>query len=250
MIYTSGTSRRPKGVLHAHAQRLGRRPMLSRLAGASAPDDVMLHAGAFNWSYTLGVGLIDPWACGATAVLYNGPSDIDGLAEAYRAHRRDALRRRALALPADPQILRPRAGRTLRRLRHWPRRRRGAEPGDPCRLAGGDRQRTLRGVRHERMLDLRLEPRRACRSGRAAPASRSAAGASRCCRSKARDGAASRRRGRAARHPPQRSRPDARLLAPARRGRAGLCAATGSSAATSPPSTTTATSGTAAAPTT
>ncbi|MCB1487267.1 MAG: long-chain fatty acid--CoA ligase, partial [Bauldia sp.] len=38
--------------------------------------DVMLHAGAFNWSYTLGVGLLDPWSVGAAAVLYNGPKDI------------------------------------------------------------------------------------------------------------------------------------------------------------------------------
>lgn len=37
--------------------------------------DVMLHAGAFNWTYTLGVGLTDPWATGATAVVYNGPRD-------------------------------------------------------------------------------------------------------------------------------------------------------------------------------
>jgi acyl-coenzyme A synthetase/AMP-(fatty) acid ligase len=39
-------------------------------------DDVMLHAGAFNWTYTLGVGLTDPWANGATTVLYNGPKDV------------------------------------------------------------------------------------------------------------------------------------------------------------------------------
>jgi acyl-coenzyme A synthetase/AMP-(fatty) acid ligase len=39
------------------------------------PGDVMLHAGAFNWTYTLGVGLTDPWANGATAVVYNGPKD-------------------------------------------------------------------------------------------------------------------------------------------------------------------------------
>ena len=39
-------------------------------------DDVMLHSGAFNWSYTLGVGLTDPWANGATTVLYNGPKDV------------------------------------------------------------------------------------------------------------------------------------------------------------------------------
>ncbi len=29
------------------------------------PDDRMLHAGAFNWTFTLGTGLTDPWANGA-----------------------------------------------------------------------------------------------------------------------------------------------------------------------------------------
>jgi acyl-coenzyme A synthetase/AMP-(fatty) acid ligase len=76
MIYTSGTTSRPKGVVHAHRTALGRVPMHRDWQGLTA-NDVMLHAGAFNWSYTLGVGLLDPWACGATAVLYNGPKDIE-----------------------------------------------------------------------------------------------------------------------------------------------------------------------------
>ncbi len=33
------------------------------------PDDRLLHAGAFNWTYTLGTGLLDPWAIGATALI-------------------------------------------------------------------------------------------------------------------------------------------------------------------------------------
>jgi acyl-coenzyme A synthetase/AMP-(fatty) acid ligase len=76
MVYTSGTSSRPKGVIHAHRTVLGRAPM-HRDWQMLGPDDVMLHAGAFNWSYTLGVGLLDPWSCGATAVLYNGPRNIE-----------------------------------------------------------------------------------------------------------------------------------------------------------------------------
>lgn len=75
IIYTSGTSGVPKGVVHAHRVVLGREPM-RRSWEAIGPDDIMLHAGAFNWSYTLGVGLVDPWAVGATAVLYTGPRDI------------------------------------------------------------------------------------------------------------------------------------------------------------------------------
>ncbi|MEI6984909.1 MAG: acyl-CoA synthetase [Rhodospirillaceae bacterium] len=74
LIYTSGTTGRPKGVLHAHRSAWGRRPMYQGWYGIG-PDDVMLHAGAFNWTYTLGVGLIDPWANGATAILYNGTPD-------------------------------------------------------------------------------------------------------------------------------------------------------------------------------
>ncbi len=74
LIYTSGTIGRPKGVLHAHRGAWGRRPMYDGWYGIG-PEDIVLHAGAFNWTYTLGVGLIDPWANGATAVLYNGPTD-------------------------------------------------------------------------------------------------------------------------------------------------------------------------------
>jgi acyl-coenzyme A synthetase/AMP-(fatty) acid ligase len=39
------------------------------------PDDRVLHAGDLNWTYTLGAGLTDPWAIGATALVYAGPRD-------------------------------------------------------------------------------------------------------------------------------------------------------------------------------
>jgi acyl-coenzyme A synthetase/AMP-(fatty) acid ligase len=75
LVYTSGTGGTPKGVLHAHRSAWGRRPMYQGWYGIQ-PADVILHAGAFNWTYTLGVGLTDPWANGATAVLYNGLPDV------------------------------------------------------------------------------------------------------------------------------------------------------------------------------
>ena len=71
LIYTSGTTARPKGVVHAHRVGLGRRPMYQGWYGLS-PADRVLHAGSFNWTYTLGVGLIDPWANGATSVIFTG----------------------------------------------------------------------------------------------------------------------------------------------------------------------------------
>ncbi len=74
LIYTSGTTAEPKGVLHAHRSAYGRRPMYRGWYGIGAVDR-MLHAGAFNWTFTLGTGLTDPWANGATAIVYTGEKD-------------------------------------------------------------------------------------------------------------------------------------------------------------------------------
>jgi acetyl-CoA synthetase len=71
LVYTSGTTAKPKGVLHAHRSAFGRRPMYQGWYGIGA-DDRVLHAGAFNWTFTLGTGLTDPWANGATAIVYTG----------------------------------------------------------------------------------------------------------------------------------------------------------------------------------
>ncbi|MCC2113948.1 MAG: acyl--CoA ligase [Hyphomicrobiales bacterium] len=87
LVFTSGTSGHPKGVLHAQRSARGRAPMYDGWYGLRA-DDVLLHAGAFNWTYTLGAGLMDPWANGATAVIYAGKKDPTvwpQLITAYRA---------------------------------------------------------------------------------------------------------------------------------------------------------------------
>lgn len=77
LIFTSGTSGTPKGVLHAQRAIWGRRPMYQGWYGLTSTD-VMLHTGAFNWTYTLGTGLCDPFANGATSVVYTGARD-DGV---------------------------------------------------------------------------------------------------------------------------------------------------------------------------
>lgn len=71
LIYTSGTTARAKGVLHTQRTVLGRALMRDAWE-AFGPADVTLHAGTLNWSYTLGVGLMDAWAAGAHAVLFGG----------------------------------------------------------------------------------------------------------------------------------------------------------------------------------
>lgn len=68
MIYTSGTSGTPRAVMHAHRAIWARQMMLRDWAGLT-DSDRLLHAGAFNWTYTLGTGLMDPWSVGATALI-------------------------------------------------------------------------------------------------------------------------------------------------------------------------------------
>ena len=68
IIYTSGTAGRPRAVVHAHRAIWARRMMWQGWYGL-AESDRLMHAGAFNWTYTLGTGLLDPWAIGATALI-------------------------------------------------------------------------------------------------------------------------------------------------------------------------------------
>ena len=42
---------------------------------ALGASDVTMHAGTLNWSYTMGVGLMDPWMAGAHAMLVAGRTD-------------------------------------------------------------------------------------------------------------------------------------------------------------------------------
>lgn len=74
IVYTSGATSQPKGVLHAHRAVWARQMMFDGWYGLHE-DDRVLHAGAFNWTYTLGAGLMDPWAKGAGTLIYNGPKD-------------------------------------------------------------------------------------------------------------------------------------------------------------------------------
>ena len=72
IVFTSGTSAEPKGVVHAHRAIWARRMMFDDWYGITENDRI-LHSGAFNWTYTLGTGLLDPWTVGATAVMSEKP---------------------------------------------------------------------------------------------------------------------------------------------------------------------------------
>ena len=68
MSYTSGTTGTARAVMHAHRSIWARQMARAGWTGLRQQDR-LLHAGAFNWTYTLGVGLLDPWSLGATSLI-------------------------------------------------------------------------------------------------------------------------------------------------------------------------------------
>ncbi|NIZ12210.1 class I adenylate-forming enzyme family protein [Phaeobacter sp. HF9A] len=75
LIYTSGTGGSPRAVAHAH-RAIWARQMMIRDWYDLHPDDRLLHAGAFNWTFTLGTGILDPLTVGATAIIPAQDRDI------------------------------------------------------------------------------------------------------------------------------------------------------------------------------
>lgn len=67
-VFTSGTSGQSRAVIHAHRALWARGMMHAGWYGLTEGDRLM-HAGAFNWTFTLGTGLLDPWSVGATALI-------------------------------------------------------------------------------------------------------------------------------------------------------------------------------------
>lgn len=99
VVYTSGTSGNPRAVMHAHRAVWARRMMWQGWYGLT-PDDRLLHAGAFNWTFTLGTGLLDPWAMGATALIPAPGTPPEALALLMRRHD-------ATIFAAAPGLYRP-----------------------------------------------------------------------------------------------------------------------------------------------
>jgi acyl-coenzyme A synthetase/AMP-(fatty) acid ligase len=74
LVYTSGTTGHPKGVLHAHRAMIGRRPAATHWFDFH-PGDRIMHSGKFNWTYVLGSGLMDPLYNGLTVIVHEGRND-------------------------------------------------------------------------------------------------------------------------------------------------------------------------------
>ena len=88
LVYTSGTTGYPKGVLHAHRSLLGRQPAAQYWFNYSDEiQDRIMHSGKFNWTYVLGTGLMDPLYLGKTVIVHEGKNDAQKWLDLIQKHR-------------------------------------------------------------------------------------------------------------------------------------------------------------------
>jgi acetyl-CoA synthetase len=88
LVYTSGTTGYPKGVLHAHRALLGRQPAAQYWFNYSEnANDRIMHSGKFNWTYVLGSGLMDPLYLGKTVIVHEGKNDAQKWLDLINKHQ-------------------------------------------------------------------------------------------------------------------------------------------------------------------
>lgn len=74
LVYTSGTTKDPKGAVHSHAYTYAKR-MQAQLWLDAKPDDLVWCSAGTGWAKSLWNVLLGPWSCGSAIVLHEGGFD-------------------------------------------------------------------------------------------------------------------------------------------------------------------------------
>jgi acyl-coenzyme A synthetase/AMP-(fatty) acid ligase len=74
ILYTSGTAKEPRGVVHTHAYTWALHSQAEHWLGAHEQDVVWCTAGT-GWAKSIWNVLVGPWSCGSEVVLHQGAFD-------------------------------------------------------------------------------------------------------------------------------------------------------------------------------
>ncbi len=74
ILYTSGTTKDPKGVVHTHGYCFAKRMQAERWLGAR-PGDLVWCTASTGWAKSIWNVLLGPWSTGAAIVLHEGGFD-------------------------------------------------------------------------------------------------------------------------------------------------------------------------------
>jgi acyl-coenzyme A synthetase/AMP-(fatty) acid ligase len=87
MMYTSGTTGEPKGVVHAHRWIVATGDPITQVMLALSPDDVCFQPQDWSFIYALGCNFLYPFLAGASIVLPTGRFDPQEAVKVIADHR-------------------------------------------------------------------------------------------------------------------------------------------------------------------
>jgi 3-hydroxybenzoate/4-hydroxybenzoate---CoA ligase len=105
-LYSSGTTGRPKGIVHTHRDVLAAGQAQREVLGLGPGDKVFATSKLF-FAYALETGMLGPLALGATTILHPDWADVEQIQAIVARHQPTAVfsvptfYRRLLALPPD-----------------------------------------------------------------------------------------------------------------------------------------------------